>query len=64
MVKHPDDIQRAYFVALQLFQSFNGDNERLCAASCAWLCRRMPQLREVKIDDSEDEISVELIMDK
>lgn len=64
VVKQPDDMQRAYFVSIQLFQAFKGGNERLRAASCAWLCRRMPHLREVKIDDSEEEISLELIMDK
>ncbi len=64
LVKQPDDMQRAYFVAIKLFHSFRDDNERLRAASCAWLCRRMPHLREVKIDDSEEEISLELVMDK
>jgi len=63
-VEQPDEIQRAHFVAIQLFQSFMRENERLRAASCAWLCQCMPQLREVKIEDSEEEISLELIMDE
>ena len=63
-VKRPDDMQRAYFVAIQLFQSYKANNERLRAASCAWLSRRMPQLREVKVNDSEEQISLELVMDK
>ncbi len=64
VVQQPDDMQRAYFVALKLFQSFMRENERLRVASCAWLCKRMPQLREVRVDDSEEEISLELIMDE
>jgi len=64
VVEQPDDLQRVHFVAIQLFQSFMRENHRLRAASCAWLCQRMPQLREVKVEDSEEEISLELIMDK
>jgi hypothetical protein len=64
VVEQPDDMQRVQFVAVQLFQSFMREKERLRAASCAWLCHRMPELREVKVDDSEEEISLELVMDK
>jgi len=64
VVERPDDMQRVYFVAIQLFKSFTRGNERLRAASCAWLCRRMPELRAVKIDNSGEEISLELITDK
>ena len=64
VVEQPDNMQRVHFVAMQLFQSFMRENERLRAASCAWLCQRAPELREVKVEDSEEEVSLELIMDK
>ena len=64
VVEQPDDMQRVHFVAMQLFQSFMRENERLRAASCAWLCQRVPELREVKVEDSEEAVSLELVMDK
>jgi hypothetical protein len=63
VVEQPDNMQRAYFVALQLFRSFTREDERLRIASSAWLCRHMPGLREVKVEESEEEFSLELIMD-
>jgi len=64
VVEQPDDMQRVHFVALQLFQSFRRDKYRLRAASCAWLCQRVPELRAVKVEDSEEEVSVELVMNR
>ena len=63
-VAQPDDMQRVHFVALQLFQSFRRDNHRLRAASCAWLCQRVPELCAVQVEDSEEEVSLELVMNR
>ncbi len=64
VVEQPDDMQRVHFVALQLFQSFRRDNDRLRAASCAWLCQRVPELCAVQVEDSEEEVSLELVMNR
>ena len=63
LVEQPDERQRTCFMALQLFRSCARGDERLRAASSAWLCRHAPDLREVKIEESEEEFSLELIVE-
>ena len=60
----PDQLQRAQFVASGLIQSLHDDNESLAAASCAYLATRIPELRQVKASEANDQRSIDLVFDK
>ena len=60
----PDPLQRANFVASQLVQGLVVENEQLIAATCAWLAVRVPDLKQVKINDSEDGTVIGLVFDE
>lgn len=60
----PDHLQRAQFVANGLIQSLHDDNESLAAASCAYLATRIPELRQVKASEANDQRSIDLVFDK
>lgn len=60
----PDPLQRAKFVASQLGQALQTDNEQLIAATCAWLALRAPELKQVRISDQPDGQVIDLVVDE
>ena len=60
----PNQLQRAQFVASSLMQSLHDDNESLAAASCAYLATRIPELRQVKAIEVNDQRNIDLVFDK
>jgi len=47
---NPDPVQRAQFVSMQLIAGLMDDNEQLIAATCAYLANRLPDLKQLKVD--------------
>ena len=60
MVSQPDTNQRLQFVASNLAHAIITDNENTTAAMCTYLAVREPDLKQLKIDDRGDGISIEL----
>ena len=60
MVSQPDTNQRLQFVASNLAHAIITDNENTTAAMCTYLAVREPELKQLKIDDRGDGISIEL----
>lgn len=48
----PDLVQRAQFVAMQLIAALIDSNDQLIAASCAYLANRLPDLKQLKVDEN------------
>ena len=63
-IADPDLDSRAKFVASNLAHAIKSDNESLAAALCSWLATRLPELKQVKIDDTQGAISVEFSFDE
>jgi len=63
-VKDPDLLQRAQFVAGYLSQALFSENDAMIAASCAWLALRLQDLKQVKIIQDEEQISIDLVFDE
>jgi len=63
-VENPDINQRAQFVAANLLHAIKSDNEQVAASMCTYLATRMPDLKQVKIIEDGDEISIDLIFDE
>jgi hypothetical protein len=64
VIPDPDLGQRAQFVAANLVHAIKSDDEANAAAMCTYLAVRLPDLRQVKIDDREGEVSIELVFDE
>ncbi|MGD9000087.1 MAG: hypothetical protein PVF75_06710 [Granulosicoccaceae bacterium] len=60
----PDPLQRARFVASQLGQALQSDNEQVIAATCAWLAVRVPELKQVRMTDEADGLMIDLVVDE
>lgn len=64
VIAEPDLGQRAQFVAANLVHAIKSDDEANAAAMCTYLAVRLPDLRQVKIDERDGEIAIELVFDQ
>jgi hypothetical protein len=63
-VNNPDLNQRTQFAAANLAHALMTEDEVMAAAMCSYLAIRLPQLKQVLIEDREGELSIEFIFDK
>ena len=54
----PDNIKRAEFTVLNLIRALQQENEAIVAASCAYISKRLPDIDEVHVNDSESGVKV------
>lgn len=64
LITEPDPGQRAQFAAANLAHAIKAGEEATAAAMCSYLAIRQPKLKQVRIDESEGEISIELVYDE
>jgi len=64
MIANPDLNQRTRFAAANLASALKNNDESMAAAMCSYMAIRMPELKQVKIEDDDGEISIELIFDE
>ena len=58
-VENPDESQRAQFVVANLLHALKTDNEQVAGAMCSYLAIRMPDLKQLKINEQGEEVSIE-----
>ena len=63
-IKSPDQDQRTRFAAANLAHALNAQDEAVAAAMCSYLAIRLPELKQVKIEDNDGEVSIELVFDE
>ena len=63
-IANPDLNQRTRFAAANLAAALKNNDESVAAAMCSYMAIRMPELKQVKIEDDDGEISIELIFDE
>jgi len=63
-IQKPDISQKAQFVAANLVHAIKNDNESTAASLCTYLANRLPDLKQVKIDDTQSEVSINLVFDE
>ena len=60
LVTEPDFDQKAQFVTANLVHAIKANDEARAAAMTTWLAVRMPNLKQVKIRDQDDEVEIDL----
>ncbi len=63
-IQQPDINQRAQFVAANLVHAIKNDQESTAASLCTYLANRLPDLKQVKINDSNNEVTIDLVFDE
>lgn len=60
----PDLLARARFVANSLVEALVAENESVAAATCAYLALRLPELKQVRVDEKDGQMHIDLVFDK
>jgi len=63
-IEKPDMGQKAQFVAANLAHAIKSDDEATCAAMTSWLATRLPDLKQVKLTETDGEFSIDLVFDE
>ena len=63
-IVNPDINQRAQFITANLLSAMKSNDEEMTAALCTWLANRLPDLKQVKIDEEGDRIAIDLVFDE
>ncbi|MGB5259492.1 MAG: hypothetical protein WBO34_03095 [Gammaproteobacteria bacterium] len=63
-VEAPDINQRAQFAAGNLAHALKTGDESMAAAMCSYLAIRLPELKQVLIEDHGEQVSIEFIFDR
>lgn len=63
-ITNPDQNQRTQFAAANLVHALKTEDESIAAAMCSYLAIRLPELKQVRIEDNEGEVSIELVFDE
>lgn len=63
-VSNPDLNQRTRFAAANLVHALQTQDESMAAAMCSYLAIRLPELTQVRIEDSDGSVSIEFVYDE
>jgi hypothetical protein len=63
-IDEPDAIQRAKFVAMHVVQALMDDHDGMIAAGCAYLASRLPDLKQVKAIQQDENLLLDLIFEQ
>lgn len=63
-VSNPDLDQRTRFAAANLVYALKTDDASMAAAMCSYLAIRLPELKQVRIEDVDGQVSVEFVYDE
>jgi len=63
-IVNPDINQRAQFIAANLVHAIKSDEEAKAASLCTYLAIRLPELKQVKINDTHEEVTIDLVFDE
>ena len=63
-IPSPTSEQKAEFVASNLYHAIKGNNEAMASAMTSYLAVRIPDLKQVKYDDADGNVGIELVYDE
>jgi hypothetical protein len=63
-LQNPDVMERVKFVAGNLLHAIKGNDEASAAAFSSYIGTRLPDLKQVRMTDINDEVSIELVFDQ
>jgi hypothetical protein len=63
-IEHPDVNDRAQFIAANLLHAIKNDDEAMAAAHCSYLANKLPELKQIRFEEQNGEVSIELVFDE
>lgn len=63
-IENPELNQKVQFVSANLLNAMRSDNEGLTSALCSYLASRLPDLKQIKINDDAEGVCIDLVFDE
>jgi hypothetical protein len=63
-ISNPDTNQRSQFIAANLLDAIKRSDESMSAALCSYLADRLPDLKQVKITEQNENVTIDLVFDE
>ena len=63
-IENPDDNEKAQFVVSNLVSAMKQDNAGLTSALCTYIADGMPDLKQLKIDEQNGEVTIDFVFDE
>ena len=60
-IASPDDMQRAKYVSMSLIVALQGNNKEMAMTMCAYLAKRIPDLKQVRAIENGDDVDMDLL---
>ena len=64
LIDKPDANQKLQFVTANLLNAMKSDNEGMSSALCTYIATKLPDLKQIKIKDENNEITIDLVFDE
>jgi len=64
IIKNPTIEQRAQFVAINLANALREGKDNLAAAMCSYLAVRIPDLKQVRVKEMDNQCLIDLVYDE
>ncbi|MCW8922184.1 MAG: hypothetical protein OQK69_00945 [Gammaproteobacteria bacterium] len=64
IIESPELNQRVQFVVANMLSAMNSDNEGATSALCSYLATRLPDLKQIKIEELEEGVSIDMVFDE
>lgn len=63
-ILNPDINQRAQFIAANLLDAIKKSDEAMSAALCSYLADRLPDLKQIKITEKDENVTIDLVFNE
>ena len=64
LIEKPDINQRVQFVTANLLNAMKSGEEGMTSALCSYIATRLPDLKQVKIHDTDDGVTIDMVFDE
>ena len=63
-IENPDINDRSQFIAANLLHAIKNNDEAMAAAHCSYLANKLPELKQIRFEEQNGEVSIELVFDE
>ena len=63
-IKSPELNQRIQFITANMLSAIKSDNEGMTSALCTYLAMRLPDLKQIKVAEEGDDVSIDMVFDE
>jgi hypothetical protein len=64
MIASPELNQKIQFVTANMLAAIKADNEAMTSALCSYLATRLPDLKQIKVNEEAEGMSIDMVFDE